>query len=103
MSIEGERAMQTQQMLKVYQLLQSGAVTIRELKGITDAEMESGLAASRRLLRAGQTDAAAEVLSGLALYDPYCPGVWKAMEELCRSERLPRIANLCADLARAVV
>jgi len=102
MSIEGEIAMQTNQMLNAYQLLQSGAVTIRELKGITDDEMEAGLAASRRLLRAGHTEAAAEVLSGLALYDPYYPGVWKAMEDLCRSEQLPRIANLCADLARAV-
>lgn len=94
--------MQTQQMLNIYKLLQSGAVTIRELKGITEEEMETGLAASRRLLRAGQTDAAAEVLSGLALYDPYYPGVWKAMEDMCRREQLPRIANLCADLARAV-
>jgi hypothetical protein len=51
---------------------------------------------------AGEHRAAAEVLAGLALYDPYRPDVWRALEELFRRERLPEPANLFSNLARVM-
>lgn len=94
--------MDTLKKMEAYRLLQRGEITIRQLKGISDEEMTAGVRASRRLLAAGENQAAAEVLAGLALYDPYRADVWSSMEELCRRERLPQMANLCAGLARAV-
>jgi hypothetical protein len=38
----------------------------------------------------------------LALYDPYRPDVWRALEELCRRERSPQPAALYARLAVAM-
>jgi hypothetical protein len=83
-----------------FQALQSGEVTIAELRGITDEEMSAGVKAGLRLMDAGKHQAAAEVLVGLALYDPYRPDVWSALEELCRRERQPEPANLFSELAR---
>jgi hypothetical protein len=92
--------MTPQRTIEAFNLLQSGEITIRELKGITEEEMAAGVRASQRLLEAREHEAAAEVLAGLALYDPYYPAVWSTLEDLCRRERLPEIANFCASLAR---
>ena len=83
--------------------LRSGEITIRELRGITEDEMEVAIRAARALMRKGHDRAAAEVLAGLALYDPYLPGVWSALEELFRRACRPQQANLFAKLARAMV
>jgi hypothetical protein len=82
--------------------LQNGEITIAELRGITDEEMSAGVNAGRRLMDAGDHQAAAEVLAGLALYDPYRPDVWNALEELFRRERQPEPANLFSNLARVM-
>lgn len=84
------------------QALQSGEITFAELRGITDEEMDAGISAGRKLMVAGEHQAAAEVLAGLALYDPYRPDVWRALEELFRRERLPEPANLFSNLARVM-
>jgi predicted Zn-dependent protease len=85
-----------------FQALQNGEVTIAELRGITDEEMAAGVNAGRKLMKAGEHQAAAEVLAGLALYDPFRPDVWSALEELCRRERQPEPANLFSNLARVM-
>ncbi len=82
--------------------LQAGETTIAELKGIGEDEMAAGIRAGRLLIARGEHLAAAEVLSGLALYDPYRPDVWHALEELFRREQMPQQANLFASLARAM-
>ena len=82
------------------QALQSGEVTIAELRGITNEEMEAGISAGRKLVDAGEYQVAAEVLAGLALYDPFRPGVWRALEDLFRRKCLPEQASLFSDLAR---
>jgi len=82
--------------------IRNGEVTIRELKGITDEEMEAAVMAGRSLMTAGQHQAAAEVLAGLALYDPFRPSVWRALEELSRRGCCPEQANLFSGLARAM-
>jgi hypothetical protein len=86
--------------IKHVQALQNGEVTIAELRGITNEEMEAGISAGRKLMDSGEYQAAAEVLAGLALYDPFRPGVWRALEDLFRRRRLPEQANLFSDLAR---
>jgi hypothetical protein len=50
----------------------------------------------------GQHQAAAEGLAGLALYDPFRPSVWRALEELFRRACLPEQANLFSGLARVM-
>ena len=87
---------------EIFQALQSGEVTIAELRGITEDELQAGIRAGRKLMYAGEHEAAAEVLAGLALYDPFRPDVWSALEELFRRERLPEPANLFSSLARAM-
>lgn len=82
--------------------LQSGEITIAELRGITDEEMVTGVNAGRKLMEAGEHQAAAEVLAGLALYDPYRPDVWSALEELFRRELQLEPANLFSNLARVM-
>lgn len=84
------------------QALQNGEVTIAELRGITDEEMQAGIRAGKKLMHSGDHVAAAEVLAGLALYDPFRPDVWHALEELFRREQLPEPANLFSSLARAM-
>jgi hypothetical protein len=85
-----------------FHALQNGEITIAELRGITDEEMSAGINAGRKLMDAGEHQAAAEVLAGLALYDPYRPDVWSALEELFRRERQPEPANLFSNLARVM-
>jgi hypothetical protein len=85
------------------QALQNGGITFAELRGITDEEMAAGVNVGRKLINAGEHQAAAEVLAGLALYDPYRPDVWSALEELFRREQLPGPANLFSELARIMV
>ena len=85
-----------------YNALRCGEITIRELRGITEEEMEVAVNAARVLMKKGQDRAAAEVLAGLVLYDPYLPSVWSALEELFRRACCPQQANLFADLARAM-
>ena len=87
---------------KHVQALQNGEVTIAELRGITSEEMEAGISAGRKLMDSGEYQAAAEVLAGLALYDPFRPDVWSALEELFRRECLPEPANLFSSLARVM-
>ncbi len=82
--------------------VRAGEVTLRELKGISQAEFEAGVRVGRRLLARGESRAALEVLSGLALYDPYQPSVWQAIEEAFRQRRQPRPAQLFGRLARAM-
>lgn len=82
------------------QALQNGEVTIAELRGITSEEMEAGVSAGRKLVDAGEYQMAAEVLAGLALYDPFRPSVWRALEDLFRKKCLIEQANLFSDLAR---
>ena len=82
--------------------LQNGEITIAELRGITGEEMAAGVNAGRKLMNAGEHQAAAEVLAGLALYDPFRPDVWSALEELFRRECLPEPANLFSSLARVM-
>ena len=84
------------------QALQNGEITFAELRGITDEEITAGIGAGRKLMDAGKHQAAAEVLAGLALYDPYRPDVWCALEELFRRERQPEPANLFSNLARVM-
>lgn len=79
-----------------------GEVTLRELKGIGLEEFEAGVRAGLRLLARGESQAALEVLSGLALYDPYQPSVWRAIEQAFRERREPRPAALFGRLARAM-
>ncbi len=81
---------------------QTGRTTIAMLKDITPLQLQAGIDAGRRLTEQGQHEAAADVLGCLALYDPYRPEVWKALEELFRRERLPKQANVFASLARAM-
>jgi len=76
--------------------------TIRELKGITDDEFSAALSAARKLLDGGAESAAAEVLAGLALYDPFCPEVWHLVEQLCRRRGELEAANVFAGLSRAL-
>ncbi|MBN2498012.1 MAG: hypothetical protein JXR96_25695 [Deltaproteobacteria bacterium] len=83
-------------------MLQRGEITLRELKGITEEEMAAGVAAGREIMARGAHQAAAEVLSCLALYDPYRPDVWQALAELMQRERSPDQARLFAGLARAM-
>jgi len=83
-------------------MLQDGQLTIRELRGITSEEMQAGVNAGRKLMEAGEHLAAAEILGGMALYDPFFADVWRALEELFRRERCPHQANLYADLARVM-
>lgn len=87
---------------QIIQALQNGEMTLSELRGITDDEMAAGINAGRKLMDAGEHQAAAEVLAGLALYDPYRPDVWIALEELFRRERQPEPANLFSSLARVM-
>ena len=82
--------------------IRSGETTLRELRGISPDEYGAGIAAGRKLLDAGETGAAAEVLAGLALYDPYSPDVWRALEELFRREGCPELANLFGHLTRVM-
>jgi hypothetical protein len=84
------------------QRLESGETTLRELKGIRLEEFEAGVRAGRRLLARGEIQAALEVLAGLALYDPYQPSVWRAIEEAFRQRREPRPAEVFGRLARAM-
>lgn len=86
----------------VLEALQSGVITIREWRGVTNEEMTAGVSAGRKLIARGEHQAAAEILSGLALYDPYRPDVWLALEELFRRARHPTQAKLFADLARVM-
>ncbi|MBW1808102.1 MAG: hypothetical protein JRJ19_03120 [Deltaproteobacteria bacterium] len=85
---------------EVLEAFQSGEVSIREMKGITTNEMKAAIKAGRTLMQAGEYQAAAEVLSGLALYDPFLPDVWLAIEELFRRESRPQQAALFGDIAR---
>ncbi|HOX43953.1 MAG TPA: hypothetical protein PK668_10145 [Myxococcota bacterium] len=82
--------------------VESGETTLRELKGIGLEEFEAGVRAGRKLLGRGETQAALEVLAGLALYDPYQPSVWRAIEEAFRQRREPRPAEVFGRLARAM-
>jgi len=82
--------------------LLDGETTIRELKGISEDEMLTAVGAGQRLIEAGEYKAATEVLAGLALYDPFCPAVWRSLEDLFRRNRQPQQANFFADLARAM-
>jgi hypothetical protein len=82
--------------------IQSGLTTLRELRGITDEEMRAGVDAGRSLMEAGETEGAAEVLFGLATWDPFFPEVWRALEELFRRNFFPKQANFFADLARVM-
>ena len=77
-------------------------MTIRELRGITDEEFMAAVSAGRKLAAAGEHQAAAEVLAGLALYDPFEPEVWRAIEDLFRRQSQPGPANLFASLSRAM-
>jgi hypothetical protein len=86
----------------IREALRKGELTLGELKGITAEELAAGLRAGRRLMEAGEHRAAAEVLAGLALYDPYRPEVWRALEELLRRTRHPAQARLFGDLARVM-
>jgi hypothetical protein len=82
--------------------LQTGETTLRELRGITDEEMAAAVRAGQTLTERGEHLAAAEILAGLALYDPFRPDVWLALEDLFRTERQPDKAKLFSDLARAM-
>ena len=82
--------------------IHSGEVTIAELKGITEAEMRAGVGAGLKLIERGEDEAAAEVLSGLALYDPYRRDVWEALEQLFRRQMQPEPAALFGRIARAM-
>lgn len=87
---------------KALELLRTGQTTLAELKGIGSVELQAGVRAGRRLMEDGAHLSAAEILSCLALYDPYRPDVWLALEELFRRERQPELANLFARLAKAM-
>jgi hypothetical protein len=77
-------------------------VTLRELRGITEEEMGAALSAARKLIRAGAAQAAAEVLAGLALHDPYRPEVWRCLQELFAGLGQAEPARLFSDLARVM-
>jgi hypothetical protein len=87
---------------EIMEAIQSGQITIREMKGITSNEMKAAIKAGRTLMQAGEHQAAAEVLSGLALYDPFLPDVWLALEELFRRDSRAQQANLFGDIARTM-
>ncbi|RLB59696.1 MAG: hypothetical protein DRI34_01110 [Deltaproteobacteria bacterium] len=77
-------------------------MTIRELRGINDDEFAAALSAAQKLLDGGAEEAAVDVLAGLAMYDPFCPEVWRLVEQLCRRRGEPEAANLFAGLSRAM-
>jgi hypothetical protein len=81
---------------------QGSGMTIRELRGITTEEFQAAIGAGRKLAAAGEYRAAAEVLAGLALYDPFEPEVWRAIEDLFRRQSQPGPASLFASLSRAM-
>ena len=89
--------------LRNLDMLQKGEATIAEMKGIGEEEMRAGMQAGRRLMEAGENEAAAEVLAGLALYDPYRADVWQALGELFQRLRQPRQARLFESLARSMM
>lgn len=76
--------------------------TIRELKGISEDEFAAALSAAQKLLDGGAEQAAVEVLAGLVLYDPYCPELWRVVEQLFRRRGELEAANIFAGLARAM-
>ena len=96
------RAERDQGMRETINRLQTGEITLAELKGIGEEEMRAGLRAGRRLMEAGEEQAAAEVLGGLALYDPYRPEIWQSLGELFQRMRQPEPARLYRSLARAM-
>ena len=85
------------------EMLRQGETTIAEMKGIGDEEMQAGVRAGRSLMEAGENQGAAEVLGGLALYDPYRSDVWQALSELFQRMQQPRQARLFESLARSMV
>jgi hypothetical protein len=84
----------------LYDAIQEGEITIKELRGITDEEMAAGIAAGRKLMESGEHEGAGEILAGMALYDPYSPEVWQALEELARRNCRLEQANFFADIAK---
>ncbi|RME20943.1 MAG: hypothetical protein D6806_15535 [Deltaproteobacteria bacterium] len=79
-----------------------GPVTIRKLRGITDEEFAAALSAADKLIDGGCNEEAVDVLSGLALYDPFCPEVWTRIERFCRLHGDLEAAGLFASLARSL-
>jgi hypothetical protein len=88
---------------KLLDKLRCGDVTLRELRGISAEEMGAGVSAARKLMEEGEHQSAAEVLSGLALYDPFYPEVWRGLEELFRRQSCPQVANLFSEITRIMV
>lgn len=77
-------------------------LTIRELRGIDEEEFSAAISAAQKLLDGGAEREAIDVLAGLAMYDPFCPDVWRLVEQVCRRRGEPEAANVFAGLARAM-
>ncbi len=82
--------------------LRAGRATLAEIRGLSDEALAAGVRLGEKLAARGELDAAAELLAGMALYDPYRPDVWQALAGLCRCGRDPGQAALYDSLARAM-
>lgn len=92
--------------------LRRGDLTMRQVAGLSQQEMNAVAEAAEVLRRSGDLDGAAAVWGLLASYDPYVPRYWKALADLQRRrgrwaeavacyEQLALVQDRTADDARA--
>ena len=64
--------------------LRRGDLTLAQVAGLSEQEMNAVAEAAEALRRGGDLDGAAAVWGMLLSYDPYVPRYWKALAELHR-------------------
>jgi type III secretion system low calcium response chaperone LcrH/SycD len=57
----------------------NGLITLQELEGISDEEMETIYALGYNFFTYGKYDAAKDIFTGLTAYAPYTPHYWRAL------------------------
>ncbi len=57
----------------------NGLITLQELEGINDEEMETIYALGYNFFTYGKYDAAKDIFTGLTAYAPYTPHYWRAL------------------------
>ena len=69
----------------------NGLITLQELEGISDDEMEMIYALGFNFFTYGKYDAAKDIFTGLTAYAPYTAHYWRALGAVNQQlERLPR-------------
>ncbi len=79
----------------------NGLITLQELEGISDEEMETIYALGYNFFTYGKYDAARDIFTGLTAYAPYTAHYWRALGAVNQQQRDYGEAIVAYDMAIA--